>query len=58
MCESGMIKNNKLGTDDCTFLGVHDRISNHDIIEKFQTNNLIGSTAYTEYNIYTLRSRC
>ena len=33
------------------------KVNYNKFVEKFQTNNLIGSTAYTEYNIYTTTGR-
>ena len=33
------------------------RVDYNKFVEKFQTNNLVGSTAYTEYNIYTTTGR-
>ena len=33
------------------------KVDYNKFVEKFQTNNLVGSTAYTEYNIYTTTGR-
>ena len=33
------------------------KVNYEKFVEKFQTNNLIGATAYTEYNIYTSTGR-
>ena len=33
------------------------KVNYNKFVEKFQTNNLIGSTTYTEYNIYTTTGR-
>jgi len=33
------------------------KVNYNKFVEKFQTNNLVGQTAYTEYNIYTTTGR-